>query len=312
MAAPTTFQNGTGTTTKERRGRLAYAGAFLPLGQVSGAYYKVGGVFCITKSITGAALAPINEDEVMWIGKTKAMSTEGTQWDGLTADVSGNATGILRVLGQTPTTSKAVALEYQYDQTPMFLVIHAYNESNVLYSSELYPFSIARISNTAGLEPDSITDFEIEFYNTDSTNYPIRKLIPAHMWVAEGWYDNGGTITNADAPDGTLTAFVLGTGNGSYVGTPATPTAVVIDSTATGAAQYLYVFVNGVDVTSQVSFNAGTKTITFTTAPANGAKLNVIYGVAQNASAPGWDGGVSPTNACQFHYGWDDFGLLGV
>lgn len=312
MAVPVTFAAGTGTTTKERNGRLSFVGAFLPTLQTAGAYAKAQGVFCITKSVQGGTLSPINENEVMFLGKTKVMSTEGTQWDGLTATVSGNATGIFRVLGKTPVASKSTTIEYQYDQTPMFLVVHAYNESNVLYSSELYPFSIARISNTAGLEPDSITDFDIEFYNTDSTNYPIRKLIPAHMWVAEGWTDNGGTITNADAPDGTLTAFVLGTGNGSYVGTPTTPTAVMIDSTATGAAQYLYVFVNGVDVTSQVSFNAGTKTITFTTAPANGAKMTVIYAVAQNASAPGWDGGTEPTNASQFNFGWDAFGLLGV
>jgi len=312
MAVPVTFVAGTGTTTKERLGRLSYVGAFLPTPQVAGAYAKAGGVFCITKSLQGATLAPINENEVMFIGKTKKLSTEGTQWDGLTATVSGNATGILRVLGQTPVASKSTTIEYQYDQTPLFLVIHAYNESNVLYSSELYPFSIARITNTAGLEPDSITDFDIQFFNTDSTNYPIRKLAPGYMWVAEPWYDNGGTVTNADAPDGILTAFVLGTGNGSYVGTPATPTAVIIDNTLSGAAQYLYVFLDGVDVTSQVSFNAGTKTITFTTAPANGAKLAVFYAVAQNASAPGWDGGTEPTNLSQFHAGWDTFGITGV
>lgn len=309
MATPTTFQLGTGTRAKTRKGKRSHVGMFVVNGVAKTPYYKFGGVYCIAASVTGATLSPIEDEDVMAVGKTIVNTTEGTRWEGYTVTAHGNATGILRILGATGATSLGTKHEYQYPDQPLFGFEHSYQPgSNTVAVSRLIPYGIARVSELAGLEPDSSTTYDIELFNSDNTDYPIRSLKPGYMWAGEGWYDDAAAIINATAPNGVLTTFVLGTGNGSFVGTPTTPVAVIHDATLTGAAQYLFVFVNGVDVTSQVTFTVGTSTITFSTAPADGAKLNVIYAVAQGATVPGWDGGINPTQQAQIMYGWDDYG----
>jgi hypothetical protein len=312
MAVPTTYTGQTIDSTDIRMGKNAYVGAFdinmyYPAGKT---WAKTAGVFCVVRSVTGLTLAPITEVQAMGIGKNVKEITQGEQWEGYSFEVYGNAKGIFRWLANTDPDSLSVAHDYQYPNKPLFLFEHVYDpEANTVAASRLIPYGIARQGEFAGLEPDAETFSTLEFYNRDSTDYPVRTLKEGYMWVAEGWYE-GGSVVNAVAPDGIITTFTLGTGNGSYAGTPATPDAVIFEDTATGAAKYLYVFLNGVDVTSQVTFNPATEVITFTTAPALNARLVVIYAMAVGATAPAWDGGATPTDEEQTMYSWEDAGCL--
>lgn len=311
MAVPATYQGQNIDSTDIRMGKNAYVGAFdingyTPAGKT---WAKFTGVFCVVRSVTGLTLAPIVESTAMGIGKNVKEITQGEQWEGYSLEVFGNAKGVYRWLSNTDPDSLSVAHEYQYPDKPLFLFEHVYDpEANTIAASRLIPYAIARQGEFAGLEPDGETFTTLEFYNRDSTNYPVRTAKEGYMFVCEGWYE-GGAVVNATAPDGILLTFTLGTGNGSFAA-PTTPVAVIMDDSYTGAAKYLYVFLEGVDVTSQVTFNPATSVITFTTAPALNAKLVVIYEVVQGATAPCFDGGATPTDEEQTLYSWEDAGVL--
>lgn len=109
-----------------------------------------------------------------------------------------------------------------------------------------------------------------------------KDYVPGH----EIWYDNGGTVINAAAPDGVLTVFTLGDGNGSF-SAATTPVAKQIRPAFTDYRQYFYyVRLDGQDVdVADVTFNVGLSQLTFTTAPTNGAKLEVAYVTAATVLA---------------------------
>ena len=317
MATPVTYQGQTIQSAKIRMGKNAYVGAidingFTP---ASKTWCKATGVFCVVRSVTGLTLAPITESTVMGIGKNVKEITQGEQWEGYSLEVFGNAGGIFRWLSNTDPDSMSHAHEYQYPSRPLFLFEHVYDpESNTIASSRLIPFSIARSGEMAGLEPDGETFTTLEFYNRDSTDYPVRSLKPGNLWVSEVWTKKGAVVDpytglqSTTAPDGTIATFYLGQGNGSF-STPTTPNALLFDDAATGAAKYVYVFVDGVDVTSQVTFNPATEEIDFgLNPPANNSTLVVIYAVAQSGSIPLVEGGINTSIHEDIFYSWEDAG----
>lgn len=318
MAVPVTYQSQAIDKSDVRFGKHAYVGAidinvFSPAAKD---WAKVAGVFCVVRSVTGLTISPITETTIMGIGKKVTEITQGEQWEGYSLEVYGNAKGIYRWLANTAPTSLSVAHEYQYPDRPLFLFEHVYEpDTNTISASRLIPYAIARQGEFAGLEPDGETFTTLEFYNRDSTEYPVRTLKEGYMWVAECWYQNG-VVINATAPDGVagvgITTFTLGTGNGSFSAAPAPPPdAVLIDASLSGAAQYVYVFVNGVDVTDQVTFNPATEVVDFGVgnAPDNQSKLVVIYGIAQSGDVPLVEGGINPTDEEELFYSWEDAGL---
>jgi len=314
MAVPTTYTGQTIDSTDIRMGKNAYVGAFdinmyYPAGKT---WAKTAGVFCVVRSVTGLTLAPITEVQAMGIGKNVKEITQGVQWEGYSFEVYGNAKGIFRWLADTDPESLSVAHDYQYPDKPLFLFEHVYDpEAGTIAASRLIPYAIARQGEFAGLEPDAETFTTLEFYNRDSTDYPVRTLKENHIWVAEGWYDNG-VVINAAAPSGAIAAFVLGTGNESNA-TPNPPVPVIIDDSKTGAAKYMYVFVNGVDVTSTVTYNTGTKTVTFPSNVADMSRLVIIYAVDLSSGTvipPLWDEGVGTTEEEQTLFSWEDAGCI--
>jgi hypothetical protein len=92
-----------------------------------------------------------------------------------------------------------------------------------------------------------------------------------------------GTITNTDAPDGTLTAFAIKDANEAYgeASTPAGDLKIVpVDDTQTGIGKYIIDFrVDGSEVTSGVTIDQSTGTFTFSSAPADGAMIEGIVAV---------------------------------
>lgn len=317
MATPVTYQGQDIQSAKIRMGKNAYVGAIDINGYTpaSKTWCKSTGVFCVVRSVTGLTLAPITESTVMGIGKNVKEITQGEQWEGYSLEVFGNAGGIFRWLSDTDPDSMSHAHEYQYPSRPVFIYEHVYDpESNTIASSRLIPYSIARSGEFAGLEPDGETFTTLEFYNRDSTDYPVRTLKPGNMWVSEVFTKKGSVVdpyTSAPsvyAPDGTIATFYLGQGNGSF-SSPTTPNALLFDDSASGAAKYVYVFVDGVDVTSQVTFNPATEEIDFgTNPPANNSTLVVIYAVAQSGSIPLVEGGINTSIHEDVFYSWEDAG----
>lgn len=93
------------------------------------------------------------------------------------------------------------------------------------------------------------------------------------------FYDDGTNIANAAAPDGLLTTFNLKDGNYA-LNAPQTAAllAQVLDPEAGSPQKYLLnLRLNGTVInSSQYTFNQATGVITFTSAPADGAKIEVI------------------------------------
>jgi hypothetical protein len=316
MAAPVQYQGQTISSQKIRMGKNAYVGAidingYTPAGKT---WCKATGVFCVVRSVTGLTLAPIVESTAMGIGKNVKEITQGEQWEGYSFEVYGNAGGIFRWLSNSDPDQFSHAHEYQYPDRPLFLYEHVYDpESNTIASSRLIPYAIARQGEFAGLEPDGETFTTLEFYNRDSTSYPVRTLKPGYLWVSEIWTKKGSVVdpdtgaVNAAAPDGAILTFTLGTGNGSFSGAT-TPDAIIVDDTSTQFGKYGYVFLDGVDVTSQVTFNAATEVITFTTAPSATSVLIVIYAVIQSGNIPLVEGGINTTTKEEVFYAWETAG----
>lgn len=139
--------------------------------------------------------------------------------------------------------------------------------------------------------PDCTVKFEevpgISDPETDVTVTITSKAAPYHFGsgivaVPFLFYDNG-IITNTNAPNGILTQFAIKNANEAY-GPNAAPAGNLllqqVDADQSGIGKYVIgLRVDGAKVTTGVTVAQGTGTLTWATAPADGAKIMGIVAV---------------------------------
>jgi len=95
---------------------------------------------------------------------------------------------------------------------------------------------------------------------------------------------SAGSGVPASAPDGVIDDFVIGTGNYNGINGTTSPVPLLVNDSVIGsgssnyARYFIGVWLDGVLQTdAQVSYTTGTRTLTFTTAPALGSSIIAMY-----------------------------------
>ena len=247
---------------------------------------------CNVQGIDSPSLEFINETTINALGKLPTTVNDGMRIGEFSVTIRGNDVATLYAL---------VGLNWNDVFAPDLYKDHGMKGALMLYKfkngkgeqglerTDLILDVSVKIQEMPGGQVGSDTEQTVTFYADEARMFTIPE---GHSPAFEVFYDNGGTITNANAPDGALTDFDLGDGNGSYApGSPINPATVDIEAYAalTGYKQkFFYVRVDGVDQDpAQVAYSiTATNHLEFTTAPADGAKLEVCYLVALSSYKP--------------------------
>ena len=265
---------------------------------------KAVGVLCTLRGSANIPLTPLYEAVIKGIGKVDStIRSKELKVDPFTVQIqAGDMRTLLTLLGydHTSSTNNSPELRGNYGVSG-HLIINFHNTSTTAHRGSVLLLNVeARIPSLPALEADSSTTFEVEFQCATARVHVAKAGKP---FAVEFWKS-----PDAQAPDGTITAFVLGTGNGAYASST-TPVALQIesaDATRTGYRQYFHFLNhNGTEVAeSLATFNAGTSTLTFGTAPTAGF-LSAIYQVDSAVTVPcNTD---QPDRRDSLRYPWQDY-----
>lgn len=227
---------------------------------------------CTVSDMAEWSLAAINEVVRIMPGKTNLTSRDGTSASGV-LNFIGNAAGTFRVLHQLYATD-GTAIQWSKGDLGLVgaLIVNRYSQAGTLISSTVYPDVKAKIESVAPVSNQGDNLQPIMFYQDEARAYTLTS---GNLWMPFVFVDDASSLTNAAAPDGSLTAFKLDDCNHSNTTTP--PQLVQFDPSATGWKQYFATLrVDGVEVSTSAATWA-TDTLTFGTAPADGSR---IYGIA--------------------------------
>lgn len=264
---------------------------------------KIVGLVCTAEAMDNPTLSPINQEEIFSLGKTKVTVDDGVMLEPFSITMHGNAVGILgAVTNQDITTSYVVQHAYEYGLQGALIAISHNGAGGTVQRSDLYLDVKVRIPELPGAA-DGNSTYNIEFYQEEAKCY---SAYGDYSWAVEVFRDDATNITNANAPDGILTAFTLGDGNSSTT----SPTALSWNTNFTGTSVYEYMAklaVNGVDVVDAdlASYNA--TSATWNTAPADGASILMIYLIDTSATDYPLHLSGSVTDASSMWYAWDTY-----
>ena len=214
-----------------------------------------------------------NERQHFESGSNKIQVNDGTNWS-TTLTMEGDALStIASLIGQDMHTQPSIEFGKDYGIQGALCLLSTDPDRNARVCDVLFEVGV-KLGEIPG-SSDGEIQYAVELYGKNNLGVRIGG---GHTVAFELFYDNGTTAINADAPEGTIPTFTLGHGNNSYA-TPAPADILAVRPGLGNVYEYLYYCkVNGVDVLpSEVSFNPATKVLTFTTAPAAQAKLEVSY-----------------------------------
>lgn len=254
---------------------------------IGGIEFSAGFEYCHklsdVKSIAPLVASFIEEEELFEGGSDVILVNSGTEWES-TVTLEGDAIeAAASLVGHDLTAIRT--LEYGKDYGECFhLAIYSVEDTmeKPLRVCSLLTFVGVKLNQMPAVAENTKETYELTLYGKTSRGYRIHG---GNSVSFECWYDNS---VNSAAPNGVLTVFTLGDGNDSYA-TAAAPDILPVDGNAASSLyQYLYyVTVNGVlQRPSEVTFNPTTKELTFATAPANNAKIEVAYCVDVAGTGP--------------------------
>lgn len=214
-------------------------------------------------------------------GSEKIQVNDGTNWS-TTLTLEGDALSVAAsLIGQDIHTQPSIEFGKDYGVMGDLLLLSTDEDRNARVCDALFNVGV-KLTEIPGLS-DGEVQYGLELYGKNSLGVRIAN---GHTVGHELFYHNGTTVTNTAAPNGTLTAFPVGSGNDSYAA--AAPPNMIAVRPGQGDLYewFYYVKVNGVDVlASEATFNSGTSTLTFNTAPAAQAKLEWAF-LTDTGTAP--------------------------
>jgi hypothetical protein len=232
----------------------------------------------------------INERDIFESGSTSLQTNDGTDWSTVITFEGDSIPEMASLVGQDLHVHRILPGGKDYGRQGHLAMLSFDSDYNFKIADVLYDVGVKFLS-APGTSDGEITR-TVELYVKQGIGllsfYNIAGVSSGSAPAFEIFYDNGTTVTNAAAPDGVLVDFDLGDGNNSYA-VPASPSiAIVAPGAGTDLYKYLvYCRVDGIDVNdSEATFDPVLKRITFATAPADGAKLEVAYAVDTAGAGP--------------------------
>lgn len=242
------------------------------------------GRLCRISEVSNGSYEFLNEREAFQAGKERVTINDGKQFT-LTLTLEGNALEAqAAILGQDLHEYAGIRQGQTISNVGHLALIKAGTDNKVL-SSYLIPNIEAKLTDITGVT-DGTSTYSMELTTRSEVYWVGGQAIP----VQEVWFagtspkDGSTTIVNAAAPDGVLTEFPLGTGNGA--GVAASPLAVPFNRDAGGGVDSYLVEVreNGTTISGH-SYNPATGVKTLASAPAAGTHLSTVYFVRTGARA---------------------------
>lgn len=244
-------------------------------------------VHCIltAQGLDDAALEYINEETVNSLGTMPKTVNNGQRIADFNLTLRGNDIGnLFALVGLNFNDVAAPALYKDHGVLGALAILSFSPETGDIKRTDIILNVAVKVNSMPGGSVGSSTDQTITFYSDSAKLYTLPPTLGVGFEI---WYDDGtGTdIVNVNAPDGILTDFDLGTGNGSYSGT-VNPAAVAIEANAslTGYKQnFFLVMVDGVEQDpAQLTYSTMvTNHLEFGTAPADGSVIFAAYTYAQ-------------------------------
>lgn len=224
----------------------------------------------------------LDSRDVFEVGKSLGSTNSGIR-NTITVEGFGGALELIAAFaGVDYATSPVVEMSKQFTDVGDLLLVNA-NADFTAIGSILFQNIDVNLNGLPSIA-QGVGTFTFDLSTTTRPLWSGRYV----MAVKETFYDDGTNITNTAAPDGTAVTFKLGEGNMTGIAT-AGPLAVKYNTAGSTdfASHIVKVLVNGTAVTSGITYAPAAGTLTFGTAPADGAKLEVEYFVESGADT--WD-----------------------
>lgn len=254
-----------------RRFGAPYAGITIQSG-----VHKNIGIACTVISAANGTLEPINEQDIIASGKEVLKVNDGTQLTGMSFTLRGNATGLISAL-KSQNLKDEIIIDYTGSTTTTkacdVLLVSINPEDQQVAKSILILDAAVTLTDMPGAVDTGEVTREMVISQGGGKVYELGK---GKAFAYEYWYDNS---INANAPDGLITSFKVGQGEGNSSVGP--QTALNLSIIATGLAQkFKSLRLNGVEVDeSEASWNAISRQVEFNTAPANLGMLEMWYAI---------------------------------
>jgi len=247
-------------------------------------------LLCSMSELAEIGITMEGEEKIVMPGKRDDTRYDGSSYS-TSITLKGNAIGTMKfILGMNPSDNEAISWGRGDFNLCGGLIIHRYADNNDLKSSTFVKDVKVKVENVSGVANSGENQQMFTFYNESAENnvytvFANGAVVP--KFYASIFVDDAASITNADAPDGTKTAFALDNVNNSVTTTPPQP--IQFKASNTGYKQYLALLrVNGTEIeASSAAFATAatyaTGTITFGAAPADGTSILVVCAVDGNA-----------------------------
>lgn len=226
------------------------------------------------QEIAEATAELLNEREHFEGGSECIKVNDGTEWT-QTITVEGNALEVVGALiGQDLNVSPVLKYGKTYARTGHLLLV-SHDDTKEKNASNAMLMTDVTVKLLSG---PGLTNGDTNYTISLESRGEVCRVHGGHLFSAEIFSKLDG---NALAPDGVLTDFKLGDGNGSYP-SPLAGVAdnIIIDPDATSDLYkyFAYVKLDGVDVSpADATWTQGTKTLSFVTAPADEAILEWMW-----------------------------------
>lgn len=235
---------------------------------------------CTVSEVAELALEIQGEETLVLPGKT-----DEKRWDSIafstTVTLQGNAVGTIKyMLGISPHTNEAIDWDRSDFGLSGALIINSYSDAKTLVMSTCVANVKLRFPSVGGVANSGSNMQQITFYSEEAK---LKSVVGSVIWSPIIFLDNGASITNATAPDGIITAFILDDCNNSQTTTPPQP--VAFNPSATGLDQYFIVArLDGANLASDgaalsTSGTFVTATLTLGAAPADGTSILLICAI---------------------------------
>lgn len=239
---------------------------------------KGGGFLCSGISMANIPIENLFTEQLRSMGKNAIRFSSGQRINAFDFTFEGGDIRTLKILGGIdPSSASISAYKFLPDMgLSCHLIVRKWQPAQGIVVSYLIPnLSMMFAEVGAGGEADTRGTQVVQFYSESGEVWALQ----GNTTFSYGYWKTNGI--NAAAPNGVLVDFVIGTGNAAAT---TSPVPLLINDSVNGASSSNYkryffgVWVNGVLQTdAQVSYTTGTRTLTFTTAPATGASLLALY-----------------------------------
>lgn len=248
---------------------------------------------CFVVQTGNISVTNVNESFLQYAGKKRIRVNDGKEWT-LPITLAGNELNtLLGITGQDVNISTNGVIDYNTAfpigkdfGTIGALYIAAADPDNRLSGGEYWTNVGLRVLQTAGVT-NGDNNYEVEFYSFDD-RAECLKITSGQIVIVEKFQDSG-LLVNPDAPDGTISTFQCGFGNGSLTtaektlvsATPLQPQTVRPEFAGTGNVwqYFLDIRINGVQIPIDydVMYDSSAGALKFGTPPPAGSCLEIAY-----------------------------------